>query len=193
MPSNHLILCRPLLLPPSIFPSIRSFPKSQFSPSGGQSTRVSASASVLPMNIQNCFPLGLTGWISLQLRDSQESSPAPQLKSIHSWALSFLHGPAFTSLIVLFICVSLIVRSMGSQGEGNGNPLQCSCLENPRDGGAWWAAVYDIAQSRRWLNTWARVAMISIFSISIFSDNSWPSFYFIEMSVWVFCFTLNAN
>ena len=33
-------------------------------------------------------------------------------------------------------------------GEGNGNPLQCSCLENPRDGGAWWAAVYEVAQSR---------------------------------------------
>ena len=33
-------------------------------------------------------------------------------------------------------------------GEGNGNPLQCSCLENPRDGGAWWAAVYWVAQSR---------------------------------------------
>ena len=34
------------------------------------------------------------------------------------------------------------------RGEGNGNPLQCSCLENPRDGGAWWAAVYGVAQSR---------------------------------------------
>ena len=33
-------------------------------------------------------------------------------------------------------------------GEGNGNPLQCSCLENPRDGGAWWAAIYGVAQSR---------------------------------------------
>ena len=33
-------------------------------------------------------------------------------------------------------------------GEGNGKPLQCSCLENPRDGGAWWAAVYGVAQSR---------------------------------------------
>ena len=33
-------------------------------------------------------------------------------------------------------------------GEGNGNPLQCSCLENPRDGGTWWAAVYGVAQSR---------------------------------------------
>ena len=33
-------------------------------------------------------------------------------------------------------------------GEGNGNPLQCSCLENPRDRGAWWAAVYGVAQSQ---------------------------------------------
>ena len=33
-------------------------------------------------------------------------------------------------------------------GEGNGNPLQCSCLENPRDGGAWWAAIYGVAQSQ---------------------------------------------
>ena len=36
-------------------------------------------------------------------------------------------------------------------GEGNGNPLQCSCLENPRDGGTWWAAVYGVAQSQTWL------------------------------------------
>ena len=36
-------------------------------------------------------------------------------------------------------------------GEGNGNPLQCSCLENPRDRGAWWAAVYGVTQSRIWL------------------------------------------
>ena len=38
--------------------------------------------------------------------------------------------------------------SLSYTGEGNGNPLQCSCLENPRDGEAWWAAVYGIAQSR---------------------------------------------
>ena len=41
-------------------------------------------------------------------------------------------------------------------GEGNGNPLQCSCLENPRDGGAWWAAVYGVTQSRtrlKWLSS----------------------------------------
>ena len=38
--------------------------------------------------------------------------------------------------------------SLSCIGEGNGNPLQCSCLENPRDGGAWWAAVYGVIQSR---------------------------------------------
>ena len=66
MPSNHLILCHPLLLPPSIFPSIRSFSMSRFFASGCQSAGISASASVLPMNIQDWFPLGWTGWISLQ-------------------------------------------------------------------------------------------------------------------------------
>ena len=41
--------------------------------------------------------------------------------------------------------------SLSCIGEGNGNPLHCSCLENPRDRGAWWAAVYGVAQSRTWL------------------------------------------
>ena len=66
MPSSHLILCRPLLLLPSIFPSIRVFPMSQFFASDGQRIGVSASASVLPMNIQDWSPLAWTGWISLQ-------------------------------------------------------------------------------------------------------------------------------
>ena len=38
--------------------------------------------------------------------------------------------------------------SLSCIGEGNGNPLQCSCLKNPRDGGAWWAAIYGVTQSR---------------------------------------------
>ena len=41
--------------------------------------------------------------------------------------------------------------SLSCTGEGNGNPLQCSCLENPRDRGAWWAAIYGVIQSRTWL------------------------------------------
>ena len=65
-PSNHLILCCPLLLLPSIFPASGSFPMSQLFASGGQSIGVSASASFLPMNTQDWSPLGWTGWISLQ-------------------------------------------------------------------------------------------------------------------------------
>ena len=113
MPSNHLILCHPLLLLPSIFPRIRIFPVSQFFTSGGQSTGVLALASVLPMNIQDWFPLGLT-W-----------SKKIQITAWASWS-----------------CVEWI------NGEGNGTPLQYFYLENPMDGGAWWAAVHGVAKSR---------------------------------------------
>ena len=65
MPSNHLILCHPLLLLPSIFPSIRVFSNKSFLCISGQSIGVSASASVLPVNTQD-LSLGWTGWISLQ-------------------------------------------------------------------------------------------------------------------------------
>ena len=66
MPSNRLIRCHPRLLLPSIFPTSVSFPMSLLFASGSQSFRASASASVLSMNIQGWFPLGLTGLISLQ-------------------------------------------------------------------------------------------------------------------------------
>ena len=66
MPSNHLILCRPLSLCLQSFPPSGSFPMSQFFTSSGQSIGVSASGSVLPMNIQDWFPLQLTDLISLK-------------------------------------------------------------------------------------------------------------------------------
>ena len=59
--------------------------------------------------------------------------------------------------------------SLSCIGEGNGNPLQCSCLENPRDGGAWWAAVCGVAQSRtrlKWLGSSSMASLIS--------DLGWP-------------------
>ena len=83
---------------PQSFPASGSFQMSQFFTSGGQSIRVSASTSVLPMNTQDWSPLGWTGWISLQSRDSQESSPTPQFKSINSSGLSFLYSPTLTSI-----------------------------------------------------------------------------------------------
>ena len=90
MPSNHLILWRPLPYRLQSFPASGSFPTSQFFKSGGQSIGASISASVLPMNIQDWFPCCS--------RDSQESSPTLQLKSIDSSALSFLYGPNLTSI-----------------------------------------------------------------------------------------------
>ena len=66
IPSNQLILCRPLSFHLQSFPASGSFHMSQFFPSGGQSIGVSASASVHLMKIQDWLPLGLTGWISLQ-------------------------------------------------------------------------------------------------------------------------------
>ena len=75
-----------------------SFPKSQLFASGGQSIGVSASASALvfPMNPQDWSPLGWTGWSSCRPRDSQESSPTPQFKSINSSVLSFFYSPTLT-------------------------------------------------------------------------------------------------
>ena len=66
MPSNHLILCCPFSSCLQSFPASRSFPMSQPFATHGQNIGVSASASVLTMNIQDWFPLGSTGWISLQ-------------------------------------------------------------------------------------------------------------------------------
>ena len=78
------------------FPASWSSPISQFFASGGQSIRASASAPVLPMNIQDWSPLGWTGWISLL--KTQESSPAPQFKSINSLVFSLRYGPTLKSI-----------------------------------------------------------------------------------------------
>ena len=98
MLTNHLILCLPILVLPSIFPSIRVFPVSQLFILGGHSTGASAAASVLPMKIQGWLPLGLTDLSSLQSKDSPESSPAPLLESINSSVHSHLYGPTLTSV-----------------------------------------------------------------------------------------------
>ena len=82
------------------FPASGSFLMSWLFASGGQSIGASASASVLPMIIQDCFPLGLPGLISLQSKglSSLQPSPAPQFKSINSSVLSLIYGPTLTSV-----------------------------------------------------------------------------------------------
>ena len=133
--SNHLILYRPLLLLPSVFSSIRVFsnelvldirwPKYwSFSFNIGRPNEYSGLIS---------FRMDLLDILAVQ--GTLKSSPTPQFKSINSSALSFLYNPTLTSI-----------------GEGNGNPLQYSCLENPMDGGAWWAAVHGVTRSWTQLN-----------------------------------------
>ena len=91
-------------------------------------------------------------WIFTQIGLSSEKAMAPYSSTL-TWKIPWTEEPGR-------------LQTMGSRkvghdwatslslsciGEGNGNPLQCSCLENPRDGGAWWAAVYGVTQSRTWL------------------------------------------
>ena len=89
MPSNHLILCCPLLLLPSIFPAWGSFQMNQFFASVGQNTGVSASTLVLPMNIQDWFSLGWTGWISLQFKESSSLLQHHNSKASILWCSAF--------------------------------------------------------------------------------------------------------
>ena len=92
----------PLVIPFSShlqsFPAWGSFPMSQFFESGGQSIGVSASASVLPVNIEDWFPLGWTGWISLLSKGLSRVSSNTTVQSINSLALSLLYGPTLTSI-----------------------------------------------------------------------------------------------
>ena len=110
------------------FPASGSFPISQLFISGGQSIGASASASVLPKNIQNWFPLGWTGWIPCSPRDSQESSPTPQFKSINSSALSFMvqlsHPYMTTGKTKLWLDGLLFAKYQGHQGS----PDKIICL-----------------------------------------------------------------
>ena len=123
MPSNHLILCHPLLLLPLVFPSIRVW-RRQWHPTPVPLPGKSHGWR----SLVGCRPWGCKEW------DTTER--------LH------FHFP--------LPCI----------GEGNDNPLQCSCLENPRDGVAWWAAVYGVAQSR------TQLKRLSSSSIRVFSNES---------------------
>ena len=142
MPSSHLILCRPCLVTPSIFPSSGSFQMSLFFASGGQSTGVSASALVLPMNIQDWFPLGLTSWICLKSKQLlrvfyQQTSKCFKNTHLKEHSSDFNYP------------VGLCQRS---PGEVNSYPLQYSCLENSMSRGAWQATGHEVANSQTWLS-----------------------------------------
>ena len=98
MPSSHLILCHPLLLLPSIFPSIRVI-------SNASAIRIRwpkywsfASTSLLPMNTDHQSPLGWTGWISLQSKGLSKVFSNTTGQKYQSFGASFLHSPTVTSI-----------------------------------------------------------------------------------------------
>ena len=98
MPSNHLFLCCPILPLPSIFPRIRVFSSESALRISGLSIGASASRSVLPMNIQGWFFLGLTGLMSLLSKGLSRIFSSTIVWNINSSALILLYGPALTSV-----------------------------------------------------------------------------------------------
>ena len=81
-----------------------------------------------------------------------------------AWKISWMEKSgglqSMVSLRVGHDWATSLSLSLSCIGEGNGNPLQCSCLENPRDGGAWWAAISGDSQSCTWLSNLAAAAML---------------------------------
>ena len=108
------------------------------------------------MSIESMMPSTQTHvhWVGDAI---QPSHPLPEKamgthSSTLAWKIRWTEEPgrlqSMGSLRVRHNWATSLSLSLSCIGEGNGNPLQCSCLENPRDGGAWWAAVYGITQSR---------------------------------------------
>ena len=94
-------------------------------------------------------------WVrSLGREDSLEKEMATH-SSILAWNIPWMEEPGrLQSMGLLRVRQSEVLHfhfSLSCTGEGNGNPLQCSCLENPRDRGAWWAVMYGVTQSQTWL------------------------------------------
>ena len=142
MPSNHLILCHPLLLLSSIFPSIRVFSNELALMSGGQSIGASASASVLPMNIQGWFPLGVTGLISLPSKGLWRvfSSTTTQNHQFFSSAFFMvqLSHPYLTTgktiALTIWTFAGKIYKTMDFPVGASGKEPICQCRRQKRRG-----------------------------------------------------------
>ena len=95
-------------------------------------------------------------WLCSEVWNQTEKAMATHSSTL-SWQISWMEEPgrlqSMGSLSRTWLSNFTFHFSLSCTGEGNGNPLQCSCLETPRDGGAWWAAIYGVAQSRTRL-TW---------------------------------------
>jgi len=95
----------------------------------------------------------------------------------------FCHLKSLISPINLFAFSVINYLPIGITHEGNGNPLQCSCLENPRDGGAWWAEVYGVAQSRTWLKRLSSSSSSNITCQEVLSNNMTYQFQWVKVKL----------
>ena len=107
-----------------------------------------------------CIPLSST-------KAQLEKAMAPHSSTL-AWKIPWTGEPGGLQSMGLLSWTRLndfsFIFALSCIGEGHGNPLQCSCLENPRDGGAWWGAVYGIAHVRLFATSWtvARQAPLSM-------------------------------
>ena len=181
IPSSHLILCRPLLLLPPIPPSIRVFSNEstlhmRWLKYWGFSFSISPSnehPGLISFRIDWLDLLAVQGTLKslLQHHSSKANNITLKKKKNETYnTLAYIKYWIMGGITILFLVLfnKLVSKeldttkrlhfhfSLSYTGEGNGNPLQCSCLENPRDRGAWWAAVYRVAQSQtqlKWLSS----------------------------------------
>ena len=163
MPSNHLILYHPLLLLPSIFPSIRVFSNEsvlqiRWPKYWSFSFNISPSnehPGLISFRMDWLDPLAVQGNLKgpLQCRSSKASilwHSAFFIVQLSHPYMTTGKTIALTRQTFVGQVMSLLFNMLSRLviGEGNGTPLQYSCLENPMDGGAWWAAVHGVAKSQ---------------------------------------------
>ena len=159
MPSTILCSVTPFSSCPQSLPASGPFPMSWFFTSDGQN--IGALASVRSMNIESWLPLGFTGLIFLRVHGTFKSLlQHHNLKASVLWLLAFFMiqlshlymttGKTITLTIPLLAkwCHCFLICCLGLFGEGNGNPLQYSCLENSMDRGAWQATIHRVTKSQ---------------------------------------------
>ena len=167
MPSNHLIFFCPLLLLPSVFPSIRVFSNESALPIRwpnywGFNTSISPSngySGLISFRMDWFYHLAIQGTFKSLLQ--HHSSKASLLWCSAFFMVQLSHPYMMTRKTIALTRWTFVGKVMSLLfnmlfrlviGEGNSNPLQYSCLENPMDGGAWWAAVHGVAKSRTQLS-----------------------------------------
>ena len=111
----------------------------------------------------------LPGFRTLAFSPTSEKAMAPHSSTL-AWKIPWTEEPGRLQSLLRVRHDWATSLSLSCIGEGNGNPLQCSCLENPRDGGAWWAAIYGVAQSRTWLKWLSSLAAVVLRIFSIFPN-----------------------